>query len=371
MRLDRPRRPKSSWLRATLLALMLLAAPLIGPVESLASAPSPAAPTPTRTPGSDATPTTSPSRTTSPSSKPTPTRTADPIPSRTPTPAPTTTPTLKPTPTRTPTPTATPARTYAPVPTGPAKPIPTEAPTVTPTTFPSCASPEVNLVQNPSFETVSGSPSSIGDWAVYEPVLGASAGVATTQVSGWTRTITTADWPKVVNNGTPWAPTRLAIQGSRFALIPARGSQGLVGTLSTATSGAATYLLSAHLATADVVNAPVFEMRLRNSTTGAESAPVLQAPLSLTSSWALLSGTVPSGAGFDRVVLRYQASLVIGSDNGFVDSVQVCQAALASTGPSTEPATGWWTSARLVGAVVTSLLGVGAVAMRTHRRRKR
>ncbi len=173
-----------------------------------------------------------------------------------------------------------------------------------------------------------------------------------------------------MGNGSPWAPTHLASLGSKYALIPPRGSQGLVGTLSATTNAGVTYLLSAKIATADVVNAPTFELRLRNSASGAESAPVVQGLLSLTSNWALITGTVPASAGFDRVVLRYQASMVSGADWGLADDVQVCQAALASTGHPP----GWWTVARVVGALVlgsilTGVLVVGGVVLRTRRRR--
>lgn len=344
------------------------------PMPALAAADSHATPAPTApTPDSPATP--SPSPTANPTRTPTPTatplasRTSDPTsapsPTRTPTPAPTPTRTRTPTPTPTATPTVTPSPTpsAAPVPTGVAKPTPA------PTQAPSCAPSSPNLVLNPSFESVSGPPGSNGEWPVFEPLLGAGSGVSTTQVPGWTRSDTGSLWPRAVSNGSPWAPTRLAALGSTYLLIPPRGAQGVVGTLSTPTSPGVTYLLSAHIATMDVGNAPTFALRLRNSATGAESAAVVQEP---ESNWALVTGTVPGGTGFDQVVQRYHASMTSGADWGLVDDIRVCRAAaLAPTGHPTS----WWSFSRVVGvsalaAVLTGVLVAGAAVVRTRRRRR-
>lgn len=239
--------------------------------------------------------------------------------------------------------------------------------TTPPTTSPTCAANAANLVQNHGFESVSGAPHFSGDWPVYEALLGATSGSATTQVTDWTRTDDQRLWPRVAHSGTPFAPTQPAFQGARYALVPATGYlgghfQGLVGTLSSATSAGATYVVSAEIATDDSVNAPTFELRLRNSGTGAESDAAGPTSITLTSDWALITGTVSANAAYDRVVLRYQAYNVAGSGWGFVDDVRVCEAAIVA---SAADAPGPRIIAILIGLLVMILLGGVGFALRT------
>lgn len=177
--------------------------------------------------------------------------------------------------------------------------------------------------------------------------------------------------PQAVSNASTlsFLATHQAFLGSRKVLLPPTGSQGVVGTLSSPTSSGATYRLTAQIATDDLANAPTFELRLRNSATGAESAAVVKGPIGLTNSWALMTGTVTTGASFDRVVLRYHTS-VVSTAWGFVDDVQVCQAALATTGHTAS----WWTTSKVVGvavlgAILTGALVIGSVVVVRRRRR--
>lgn len=249
--------------------------------------------------------------------------------------------------------------------------IATTKPTPAPASAPACALDAVNLLRNPSFETVSGAPYANGEWPVYEPLLGAASGSSTTQVTDWTRTDSSIRWPVVVGPGTPYALAQMAFQGTRYALIPATGYlgghfQGLVGTLSAATIAGATYVLNAQIATEDSTNAPTFEVRLRNSATGAESDAIVQTSSVLTGSWLLVAGTVTATGAYDRVVLRYQASNISGSGWGFVDDVRVCEAAAATAGQS-----GSWPVAGVVGVVLPTILLLGGLGWRSRRATRR
>ena len=240
--------------------------------------------------------------------------------------------------------------------------------TIPPANGPMCATNAVNLVLNPGFESVSGAPHFSGDWPVYEALLGASSGSATTQVTDWTRTDDQRLWPRVAHSGTPFAPTQLPFQGARYALVPATGYlgghfQGLVGTLSSTTSAGATYVVSAQISTDDAVNAPTFELRLRNNGTGAESdAAAGLTSITLTSHWTLITATVPANAAYDRLVLRYRAYNVAGSGWGFVDDVRVCEAAIVA---GAADASGPPIIAILIGLLVMTLLGGAGLALRT------
>lgn len=240
--------------------------------------------------------------------------------------------------------------------------------TVPPAAVPTCATNAVNLVQNNGFEAVSGTPYVMGEWPVYEALLGATTGTSTTQVTGWTRTNDQRLWPRVALSGSPFAPARLPFQGAKYALVPATGYlggnfQGLVGTLSSATNAGTTYVVSAQIATDDSVNAPAFELRLRNSGTGGESDAALLTSATLTSGWALIGGTLPASATYDRVVLRYNAFNVAGSAWGFVDEVRVCEAALVAAATDDQSPR---IIAVLIGLLVMLLLGGAGFALRTN-----
>jgi hypothetical protein len=155
----------------------------------------------------------------------------------------------------------------------------------------------------------------------------------------------------VQTGGFPLPP---AFDGSKLASLSS--GQGLVGTLSAPTTVGATYVLSVRVLRVDAAAQPAVELRLRNSGSGAQSAAATQVSGTQVLTWALVTGTATANAGYDRVVLRQQTAGAL-----FVDDVRVCKAAGSlQAGP-----TGWWTTARVVGAAVLGALLVGAgVAVR-------
>ena len=389
-------------LRAVLIALSMVAVPLLWPVVDSVDATASAAAGPTPTRSSDPTPTRTPTR--SPTATPTRTTTATPTgtPTRTPTRSPSPTPTrtsdttaspsAKPTPTRTsdttaspstkPTPTLTPTRTPDATPTT-AAPA-TSSATPTPGPPPSCALSALNLAQNPGFEQVSGPGSSAYDAYPLGIALGGIGwpmreSAATSDVPSWTGTNVYPDpgYPrvKVLTNGTFLLQT--TPYGSRSALVPGfrpDRPQEIVGVLSSPTSIGATYVLSAQINALDMTGsrAPTVELRLRESATGTQSAPFVTPSTTAGGSqnWAVLTGAVTANAHYDRVVLRFQGVLNEGGIPsaitstygpggqflGLIDDVRVCKAALYDRPP------GWWTTVRAVGAAVLgSVLIAGLV----------
>ncbi len=347
-------------LRAVLIALSVLALPLWGPMAVGVDAPAFAAagPTPTRTP--EPTPTPTPTPTADPTRTPTATPTA--TPTRTPTATPTRTPSESPRPTSTASfdPTASPSAkptltaTRSPDATPTTAAPTTSSATPTPSPPPTCAPSALNLVQNPGFEAVGISTVSSGTvWRIYE--------AGTTEVPHWTRKTPQSSWPSVLVNPALHGLTHQPIQGSKYAVLrnyPGYGIQELFGTLSPSTGVGSTYLVSAQIATDKAaLNPPTFEVWLRNSSTGAHSAPVVRTAVAHATDWTLLSGTVTTTAHFDQVVLRHTITNPgSGQRHGLVDDVRVCKAAGHVQPP------GWWTTARAVGAAVLgSVLVAGLV----------
>jgi hypothetical protein len=170
--------------------------------------------------------------------------------------------------------------------------------------------------------------------------------------------------------------SHLPFQGSKYALLrnyPGAATMGLVGALSPRTNVGSTYVLSAEVATDKAaLDVPTFDVRLRNSTTGAQSAPVVQAAVAHATTWTRLTGTVTTNAQFDQVVLRhsFQPGGAGGTRHGLIDDVQLCELAVALP----EHPAGWWTTARLVGAAVLGgllVIGLGLGGRRRFRTRGR
>jgi len=195
----------------------------------------------------------------------------------------------------------------------PTSPLQNSPPPAAATTS-NCAAYAPNLVRNPGFEQVTGS---APPWQALE--------ATTTKVPFWTRTNSTSSpTPEVVVNrllnGTPMT----ASEGAQYAALPdVIQTQGLVGELSAATNVGATYSLSAEIATASAPHAATFELRLRKSANGAQSAVVAHASITYAGTWMLITGTVTADAMYDRIVLRFSQQ---GGDD-VIDDVHMCQAA--------------------------------------------
>jgi hypothetical protein len=223
-----------------------------------------------------------------------------------------------------------------------------------------CTASAPNLVQNPSFEQVSGP----GPWSW---VLGATA----TVVPHWTQANVTFSHPYV---GEGWPPDGVtAFQGIRNAVIPkvpfGYQDQGIAGELYAPTNVGTAYVMSVRITRGPYWQSATstFELRLRNSATGAESAPVVQASGIFQDSWpnwVLLTGVVTPNANYDRVVLRYHSGSYNIQD-GYVDDVHLCEATAAPLHPA-----GWWTmwSGLTVGLVVVILGGLLVWGLRRKRR---
>jgi hypothetical protein len=158
-------------------------------------------------------------------------------------------------------------------------------------------------------------------------------------------------------NGLPLAPA----VGSKFAVV-APGlpqPQGLRGQLSATTSVGATYVLSAEIklpfAAAGSAYASTITLGLRNSATGAQSAPFVGS-YNYATNWTFLSGTVTANANYDEVVLLWEdglssfAGVVLAF--ALVDDVHLCEIAAA------KHVTGLWTTwPGIVVAVAVLILG--------------
>ncbi len=250
-----------------------------------------------------------------------------------------------------------------------------------------------NLVLNPSFEDahagnstpyiIRNTPGAVSGWTTLSfysqmSVVLAANGYNTTQFApnGWP--VYDGDNEAVLQSFTT---TGGLTAGSLFQPRP-----GLVGTLSAPTVMGTKYVLSARVSNVSndlpvyvanvgsVTAVPVaIEMRLRNSTTHAESAPIQAIiPNHFQSGgspdgheWGLISGTITADQVYDRVVIRHY------QDTGFafIDDVVVCRAAAP---------TPWWKAhAGLAGlsvallAVAAMLVYGGFVGPHTHRGSKR
>ncbi len=319
-------------------ALLGLALTPLLPLTAHAATPDPkATPTPSASPRSDPSPTPSPSPVQSPKpgASPSPSRSAEPV--------------VSPVPERSPNPLVTPLLAASPTPT----PTPVPSPAQN-----SCASPVTNLVQNNSFETVAGpGPPWFADPA--EPA----------HAPHWTKT--DATWPApVVANDTFLGVALPGLNVTNLAEVgsvgPSAAPQGLVGDLFTATTPGSTYLVYAYVARGTVQgSALTFQARLRNHAGGAESAVIAHKTMPLPSApnWELMSGALALSGSYDRVVLR----LFTDTDNGYVDDVHVCLAAIVV------PPRPWWSGtvqlvAGIAGLLLVGLIGLGGFLWRRSHR---
>lgn len=178
----------------------------------------------------------------------------------------------------------------------------------------------------------------------------------------------------VIDNGAYLGQT--TSHGSKFALVPGwlgTRPQEIVGTLATATNPGTTYVLSADIAKIGMAYSPTVQLWLRNSGTGAQSAPLVQPPGPLSINWTRVTGTVTANVSYDQVVVRYQEvphdfweNFILGNSTwlGLADDLRVCKAAAALH----ERPAGWWTTARVVGGSVLGAIVVGALGWRVRRR---
>jgi hypothetical protein len=182
-----------------------------------------------------------------------------------------------------------------------------------------CGATTPNLVSNPSFEVVNG-----GAWEVRE--------TTSTQVPQWTRTDASLPPPYVRDNASSSAAVPAA-DGTKL-LINAWENQGFVGELWTPAHAGTTYVMSAKVAFSSTSSTNTgIEMWLRDSATGAVSAPVMNSVLPAPN-WVSISGTVTPSGQYDRIVLRHTAPQYGGW--GYVDDVHLCaaQTAKESCAPS-------------------------------------
>jgi hypothetical protein len=191
-----------------------------------------------------------------------------------------------------------------------------------------CEPSAPNLVKNPGFESVSSTPFMSGLWYVFEST--------NTNAPFWTRrnnihATTGGNFnhyaPAVATGSMNAFPA--AYQGSKLAWLlgysfSPSGYQGLVGTLSTATTPGATYVLSARVREDRNSSGGAIEMRLRRASDGAETTQAVQAPVNDRSDWVLISGPVTANANYDRVLLRFYQG---AGQGGYIDDVRVCLAA--------------------------------------------
>ncbi len=203
-------------------------------------------------------------------------------------------------------------------------------------------------MQNASFESVGVGTGFTGTtWPVLEP--------ATTHVPPWTRASPSSGGPQVYSGGFPLPP---AFHGSKMAAVSRL--QGLVGTLSTSTGVGATYVLSVQVQTLSPATPTTVELLLRNSTTGAQSVPLVQTSTTQVGSWVLFTGTVTSSAPFDRVLLTPRSA------QAFFDDARICLA----VGPTSVVQHGWWTLSRVAAASVGGAVLTAGLVAALRRRRK-
>lgn len=212
-----------------------------------------------------------------------------------------------------------------------------------------CAASASNLVQNPGFEQVVGTAT---PWYIYD--------ITTTDVPHW------ADLPGGASYADQYGgwladDPLVAFQGAKYVhlAIGNFGPQGdrLVGGLSTSTNVGTTYVLSAMITRGPYAwfQTSTFELRLRNSGTGAESAPVAQASGTfLAGGWVLLSGVITTGTNYNQVEVHYYSNA--NPQAGYVDEVQLCAATVTVTSGGLLP---WLFGAvALAGVVLAGLVFV-------------
>jgi hypothetical protein len=182
------------------------------------------------------------------------------------------------------------------------------------------------------------------------------------------------------NPGSPYGILLQPFEGSKEALLQSLSyfgagptflgyhPDGIVGTLSSPTTVGSTYLISAEIATVFLPHAPSFEMWLRNSTTGADSAHIVQVVLPQTTNWKLFAGAITANAVYDRVVISYDEGQLDYQANGGrwaqVDDVRVCKTSTDSAPTTLLP---WWKRPlALVVIILVGLLLIGGLAYAAH-----
>lgn len=257
----------------------------------------------------------------------------------------------------------------------------TTKPTTTTTKVQQCPASALNLVQNSSFEQVTG-PSTPLAGSYISGQLGWNVDPATTKVPHWKTEVAGAG--SFVSNattvfmGSQWYP-QTAFLGSKYAAMTMSLDYlyGFIGELSATTTVGATYVLSVQAKTSNPTTSSWFShskvaLRLRNSTTHAESPLAVQTNFTQTNSWELISGTVTANAHYDQVVLRhtlqwsfwtFSLGTVFMGPVAF-DDVHLCQIAAKP---------GWWTLGHslVVGLVAVIAVGVlGGLGVGGWRKRK-
>jgi len=213
-----------------------------------------------------------------------------------------------------------------------------------------------NRVKNPSFESV------IGDapWYVLD--------VGTTKVPSWTR-LPPAQTNQVKHESNPLLSLRSAHDGEKYATLYGFWNDGprptLVGELTSPTADGDKYLVSAHvtrspyhyvMGATNLHSVPAaVEVRLRRSSDGAQSPPLVTAVFMEDSEWLLIGAVITADDAYDRVVLRSPFDL----EDSFIDSVRVCRMTATSSGTS-KPLVG-------LGVVVLTGLVLGALWIRRRR----
>lgn len=207
-----------------------------------------------------------------------------------------------------------------------------------------------NMVHNPSFEVINPATARTwGSWQAWEIFTNNSS-----EVPHWKRVSPGLNWAFVINNGIP--PAGLidpAFDGTKHAVLLGHSSSHpadeLIGELSTPTTPGATYEMSAEISDSGYPGTTNFDLRLRNSTTGAESVPLTKAIGQQAVHWELINGHVTDNTSYDQVVLRYFGPLLPGHEvYGLFDDVHVCR-----VGGTTH----WWQTG---GGVVLALISLAS-----------
>ncbi len=179
-----------------------------------------------------------------------------------------------------------------------------------------CGNGAPNLVQNPGFESVSSTNTTPSKWYI-----------TSNEVPHWSKPIGDAtNYPWVQTNGAmEIAPSW---EGSNSAVIlGVNGVIGIAGDLSTPMVVGATYDVSAMVNVVGTGDPATFELRLRQSASGLESAAIAQKTTSAgggSLSWKVLSATVVPNMSYDQVTVRH--TWLGGSNNagyGIIDDVHV------------------------------------------------
>ena len=159
---------------------------------------------------------------------------------------------------------------------------------------------------------------------------------SSTEVLHWIRDTSTSN-SKVFNSGSVGGVQMTAFQGSRFLLLQPLGfgTNGIRGKLSATPQVGTQYVLNARIKSWLWPIVGTVTMRLRNSSTGVQSAPVVGTPVvnmiggqnpnkfQQSPTWVLMGGTVIPAVSenFDQVVVLYNQD----GGGGMVDLIQVCK----------------------------------------------